>query len=104
FLIIRPPPGPSVFPYTTLFRSVDLVWRDADAGVGDPIAQRPVLLGDRDLDLAALGELERVARQVHEALGKASGVAVGERNVLLRSEEHTSELQSQSNFVGRLLL
>src|SRR2546430_9944704 len=80
FLMIRRPPRSTLFPYTTLFRSK--------------------------------------TRRVIDAL-KAKGVASSEirtsnfslqqpwengRRIVGRSEEHTSELQSQSNLVCRLLL
>src|SRR5688572_31718337 len=64
FLMIRRPPRSTLFPYTTLFRSVH--GDDLDGGPG---------------------------------AGVALLVAVD-----VRSEEHTSELQSQSNLVCRLLL
>src|SRR5205085_4417916 len=64
--MIRPPPRSTLFPYTTLFRSL-------------------------------LEQLE-----VHPSkLGTGLGGGKDER---VRSEEHTSELQSQSNLVCRLLL
>src|SRR2546427_5559909 len=75
FLMIRRPPRSTLFPYTTLFRSLILVLL-ADGGLeGLFLLGRP---------LAALG-LDAVALDG-------------------RSEEHTSELQSQSNLVCRLLL
>src|SRR2546430_8172751 len=70
FLMIRRPPRSTLFPYTTLFRSVVC------------------------LSIAAI-------KLVHlrPARGRMPGIGVD-----LRSEEHTSELQSQSNLVCRLLL
>src|SRR2546430_9639446 len=67
FLMIRRPPRSTLFPYTTLFRSL----------------------------AAGPGRLEAIARPVDpvEHVGRQP-----------RSEEHTSELQSQSNLVCRLLL
>src|SRR5246127_5782208 len=64
FLMIRRPPRSTLFPYTTLFRSLQI---------------KHVILTHLHADFVA-GHLE------------------------LRSEEHTSELQSQSNLVCRLLL
>src|SRR2546427_1614033 len=84
--MIRRPPRSTLFPYTTLFRSPALDRRhhlhDAAAGelLGDPIGCHVTKRRER-----------RVARQVLET---------GDD----RSEEHTSELQSQSNLVCRLLL
>src|SRR5688572_32265626 len=88
FLMIRRPPRSTLFPYTTLFRS-QLV------GV-----QRvePVEL-DEPVDHAELAGPPGVLQRPRRA---DDGVVV----VVLqpRSEEHTSELQSQSNLVCRLLL
>src|SRR2546430_6568251 len=81
--MIRRPPRSTLFPYTTLFRSV--VERE--------------LLGELGLE-ASLDV--PVGAHVHRLLldpGQLPHVGV-----LRRSEEHTSELQSQSNLVCRLLL
>src|SRR5688572_32085241 len=94
------PPSSTLFPYTTLFRSV-LV---AIVGAED------VLLALRPLDRAAAGVLSklphlRAARfggQGHGRRCDAAECRQQQRGV--RSEEHTSELQSQSNLVCRLLL
>src|SRR2546427_6066121 len=80
FLMIRRPPRSTLFPYTTLFRS----------GVDDRVS------------LALVPHAEaQVQYQRHVALLGVSGRV---RHGALRSEEHTSELQSQSNLVCRLLL
>src|SRR2546430_14952120 len=84
FLMIRRPPRSTLFPYTTLFRS-----------------QRAVADGQHGGAHAAAGA---VAQQVRPGLRRLP-VAIGEGNEFLaRSEEHTSELQSQSKIVCRLLL
>src|SRR5436190_17347111 len=75
--MIRRPPRSTLFPYTTLFRSLAILLHAAD-GFGDELPRIPFLL-----------RLVLVVR-LHEA---------GER-----SEEHTSELQSHSDLVCRLLL
>src|SRR5688572_32026075 len=87
---MRPPPGSPLFPYTTLFRSADRP--DAHGGGG---RRRPAVGGAGALAAGADGP-ERGA-------GGALALAGGGRP-LARSEEHTSELQSQSNLVCRLLL
>src|SRR5256885_5417551 len=75
FLMIRRPPRSTLFPYTTLFRST---FRGARSEVhGVP--------GD-----AATADLQRRARR--------------QPHYRMRSEEHTSELQSPCNLVCRLLL
>src|SRR5688572_31664513 len=90
--MLRRPPRSTLFPYTTLFRS------DAD-GVsrGDLVIYVAPLPGTADF--------ERVARVVAIAGDDVSSVdgslVINGRK---RSEEHTSELQSQSNLVCRLLL
>src|SRR3712207_7512179 len=84
--MIRRPPRSTLFPYTTLFRSD----RGADAEPAALVLRRvrvlrlllDVLVGDQPLEAPV-------------------GVDHGE---LLRSEEHTSELQSRQSLVCRLLL
>src|SRR2546430_6240725 len=78
--MIRRPPRSTLFPYTTLFRSGRL---DALLAVGD--IWRPAL----------------VFGQTHAFVQHDLEVQPVE---VVRSEEHTSELQSQSNLVCRLLL
>src|SRR5438552_5644485 len=80
FLMIRRPPRSTLFPYTTLFRS-----RDAAA------ARNPRGPGGR----AIPGR----GRPAHARKGRAVVVVVE-----IRSEEHTSELQSPDHLVCRLLL
>src|SRR4051812_49883913 len=87
--MIRRPPRSTLFPYTTLFRSNvdhDLLARQMQR-------QRAAI----DLSLGHCGRLHR-PRVVLLRRG------VGRREHLLRSEEHTSELQSHVNLVCRLLL
>src|SRR2546430_12871588 len=76
--MIRRPPRSTLFPYTTLFRSLGLL-------------------------LVALGPGELVEEPPPGCLDTAEFVA-GVQRLRARSEEHTSELQSQSNLVCRLLL
>src|SRR2546430_3656086 len=78
FLMIRRPPRSTLFPYTTLFRSADL-----------QLPRPPRRGGPRRQGRVPLGG--RAGRHPHDHLRR-------------RSEEHTSELQSQSNLVCRLLL
>src|SRR2546430_11899830 len=75
FLMIRRPPRSTLFPYTTLFRSMyetkdDLILSFELPGVRE-----------KEVSVSITGDL-----------------------LTVRSEEHTSELQSQSNLVCRLLL
>src|SRR5438046_4229182 len=82
FLLIRPPPRSTLFPYTTLFRSVP---KGGVAYSAEQAVYRTTEIG---------GSRWVVKAQIHSgARGKAG-----------RSEEHTSELQSLTNLVCRLLL
>src|SRR3989475_9637633 len=81
--MIRRPPRSTLFPYTTLFRS-HLVEDDPDA-------------------LAGAVELVRVL-DVPVGRHGVPHVGLAPQGLGNRSEEHTSELQSQSNLVCRLLL
>src|SRR5688572_32540465 len=74
FLMIRRPPRSTLFPYTTLFRSIALAYQQ--------------FVDELHAELARHG-----IRDIRPTYG-----------YVLRSEEHTSELQSQSNLVCRLLL
>src|SRR5438034_7473162 len=86
--MIRRPPRSTLFPYTTLFRSNLLPTYSAEENVALP------LLLDR-----------RRPRDVRERVQAALDmVGLGHRRRHRRSEEHTSELQSHSDLVCRLLL
>src|SRR2546421_6150883 len=82
--MIRRPPRSTLFPYTTLFRS----------SIGSPPPKDEVVRSARR-------DYERVKRYV--AAKEASGVNA-QPSLEYRSEEHTSELQSRSDLVCRLLL
>src|SRR3712207_7927492 len=91
--MIRRPPRSTLFPYTTLFRSID-----------DFHAQHATFGScgsDRDVSPGA-GELHRVLQQIPKRLQQPRRVAFDV--VVRRSEEHTSELQSRQYLVCRLLL
>src|SRR2546430_16837622 len=75
FLMIRRPPRSTLFPYTTLFRSMPI----KKFGIRSAPVSRPVY--------------NPPARSTPSQIPRG-----------IRSEEHTSELQSQSNLVCRLLL
>src|SRR5688572_32763958 len=76
--MIRRPPRSTLFPYTTLFRSLN--------------QSHQIVIVTSSLDASS----ERIVAYLNRR-----DIAI---NVLCRSEEHTSELQSQSNLVCRLLL
>src|SRR4051812_49954488 len=90
--MIRRPPRLTLFPYTTLFRSC-LPWLRAELDVVKPEAL--VLLG-ATAGKALFGSKFKLG----EARGRPLECDLAE----LRSEEHTSELQSHVNLVCRLLL
>src|SRR5437773_8636095 len=75
--MIRPPPRSTLFPYTTLFRSLRLLCQPRQGG---PEARAPRHV------------LDQPQRHSHAGAG------------MTRSEEHTSELQSHHDLVCRLLL
>src|SRR2546430_13457709 len=79
--MIRRPPRSTLFPYTTLFRSGTL-------------EVRPGLIELR------LADPDLYAQRAHRRTEVQGGIG----ELVARSEEHTSELQSQSNLVCRLLL
>src|SRR5256885_11443528 len=86
--MIRRPPRSTLFPYTTLFRSIDQV----------TLARLVALDNSTTADIAA--RLEAKGWVLREILPRR------QRRLTLtaRSEEHTSELQSPCNLVCRLLL
>src|SRR2546430_4910879 len=95
--MIRRPPRSPLFPYTTLFRSqVRGVYKFQHAGVVGVVAEHAALAAGQ---AAQYGHHRR--RQA-ATLGRLGAIA--ELHPAERSEEHTSELQSQSNLVCRLLL
>src|SRR5947207_12399444 len=86
--MLRLPPRSTLFPYTTLFRSRC----EAIAELVQVARQACQFLRD----VAAVGEDHDLLQQ--------SLVVDGDERLLKRSEEHTSELQSHSDLVCRLLL
>src|SRR5260221_4117523 len=81
--MIRRPPRSTLFPYTTLFRSLD-------------VGRERHLAHVHEQDLLAAAD---VGQRHHDLAVEAAGT-----HQRRRSEEHTSELQSHSDLVCRLLL
>src|SRR5687767_15747689 len=92
--MIRRPPRSTLFPYTTLFRSVPLVMLAAFA-IGAVGCSE-----DDDAGIEAVGTVEIREHDV----APMTAARVVRLLVDERSEEHTSELQSLAYLVGRLLL
>src|SRR5687768_17719916 len=89
--MLRRPPRSTLFPYTTLFRSLDLDTVDADG----PDAAPPN--HGKAADIRGVGDTGQRADAADDLLVELG--AAGRR-----SEEHTSELQSRLHLVCRLLL
>src|SRR3712207_6912441 len=94
--MIRRPPRSTLFPYTTLFRSV------AKAGRGAPKQPAPKPKPRRAQ--VRVRKIEGVPMSVARALMRHRVVVVALHAPDARSEEHTSELQSRQYLVCRLLL
>src|SRR3712207_7396210 len=92
FLMIRRPPRSTLFPYTTLFRSMKGVALEIDSEVPSAVAAEAAPARGK---FAALVELTKPRITFLIVLTSAAG---------FRSEEHTSELQSRQYLVCRLLL
>src|SRR5437868_13281079 len=82
FLVIPPPPSSTLFPYTTLFRSIPS---------NEPVPEQRAFAGE-------------IGRRVASALSRLSERERAAFVLRHRSEEHTSELQSRFDLVCRLLL
>src|SRR3712207_8004248 len=95
--MIRRPPRSTLFPYTTLFRSRPMEVGRVCLPLGDVHRLEPPQPLDAEADVLDLVAVD----DPHD--GRAALVA-GAPEVVLRSEEHTSELQSRQYLVCRLLL
>src|SRR5947208_5246668 len=102
--MLRAPPSSTLFPYTTLFRSIDVLHRMTDIHYHNETPQLTtqeeiaryeslplVLFLLRNFGIA-------IARQIHQKSLSSKTEEID------RSEEHTSELQSSDHLVCRLLL
>src|SRR2546430_13244217 len=93
--MIRRPPRSTLFPYTTLFRSLTIEDSHGDTSQRHPLWTKKPLAATR-FHLDRSNDARAGHRRHHCHLQC--------RQCGIRSEEHTSELQSQSNLVCRLLL
>src|SRR2546430_6304011 len=93
--MIRRPPRSTLFPYTTLFRSVSLIRRCDSAAI---VSNTSELLPEPDTPVNTVSLRFGISMLTSLRLFSRAPCT------RIRSEEHTSELQSQSNLVCRLLL
>src|SRR2546430_9150209 len=94
--MIRRPPRSTLFPYTTLFRSHRFPIERAEA------AYAVLTSGEPSLGIVLEYPEARSNKGTESRTVELDGAR--SQGVAKRSEEHTSELQSQSNLVCRLLL
>src|SRR2546430_11027824 len=92
--MIRRPPRSTLFPYTTLFRSHE----DAEL-----VVREPRVVGHGPQSPSREQRVEQDAENGREGAEQDRHLEHDD-HIGRRSEEHTSELQSQSNLVCRLLL
>src|SRR5258708_15622291 len=89
--MIRRPPRSTLFPYTTLFRSLKETGR--------------IIVHDARGPVEHLNELEYVKGEIYANIWQTDRIArIAPKDGRVRSEEHTSELQSPDHLVCRLLL
>src|SRR3712207_7717890 len=90
--MIRRPPRSTLFPYTTLFRSVEGARQGRVLNREETLANLERALSEIDSEVPIAADYKRAEVSTQEIEG------------LRRSEEHTSELQSRQYLVCRLLL
>src|SRR3712207_7796194 len=104
FLMIRRPPRSTLFPYTTLFRSLD----KREARRMDKFCQFAICAADEAIKNSGLNldeiNKDRFGVIVGSGVGGINTIEEQAEKLIERSEEHTSELQSRQYLVCRLLL
>src|SRR2546429_3872427 len=94
--MIRRPPRSTLFPYTTLFRSIRGTWEMVSGDATTMTLPAKIVKNKEPITLALTAELTAVLKKQFRQTGQPVFDA--------RSEEHTSELQSRLHLVCRLLL
>src|SRR2546430_15866031 len=102
--MIRRPPRSPLFPYTTLFRSAHAPFRSCPLGIGHRGSGSgfPFAAIGNVLHQPHLAHRHEVASQAPPLLTGDWKILNADRELRVRSEEHTSELQSPSTLVCRL--
>src|SRR2546429_7051056 len=96
--MIRRPPRSTLFPYTTLFRSVVIFWKQTED------EQHKTLRLREQLTSSEINRRRFTADLLVNLARRNQNLQAGGEATPVRSEEHTSELQSRLHLVCRLLL
>src|SRR5436309_6248538 len=102
--MLRPPPSSTLFPYTTLFRSDR---HDRDERQDQRVLDERLTFLTLEAILNPAQQLMKLSLNPQHVFPSLRWVDYGpatDDKLVLRSEEHTSELQSRENLVCRLLL
>src|SRR5256885_8886050 len=103
--MIRRPPRSTLFPYTTLFRSIIFAEIRSNPHPLGALLLRTGKITEADLERARdMQQRQGDSRRLGEILVSLGALTRRELQRQVRSEEHTSELQSPCNLVCRLLL
>src|SRR5690606_41968163 len=101
-LIIRRPTHSTIFPYTTLFRS-KIIKKEITRGAIPIYSISAAYMIDKETGFIKIDQFSVTTdKEFKDAAERLK--AQGMKKLVLRSEEHTSELQSRENLVCRLLL
>src|SRR3712207_8297190 len=102
--MIQRPPGSTLFPYTTLFRSADSILEAVDAGITTIITITEGIPAHDELRVYDyIKSLDQPVRHVGPNCPGVLSPGKANVGIIPRSEEHTSELQSRQYLVRRLL-
>src|SRR5690606_39763212 len=104
YVTLSRPPATPLFPYTTLFRSnaIESRLRKREKLNGTGLQKRTLHLSEEEQHYLLQGLVKDARTKVYKK--KQPIYEAGDTPLFMRSEEHTSELQSRENLVCRLLL